>query len=543
VSPDATREQLERFRATIGDRLGLRVADDRLGDLATLLASRFESSHEPSIDTYLTRLSSGGGRDELRALVTALTVGETFFMRSPAQFDALAALVPASMARRARKLRILSAGCASGEEPYSVAILALERFPQLAPLLEIVAVDANIGALEKASAARYSPWSMRDMPPALVKRWFVAEGRELVLSDVARQMVVFAERNLAEDDSIFWSAGAFDVIFCRNVLMYFSEVAARAVVARFARAIPPGGHLFLGHAESLRGVSVDFELCHTHETFYYRRCDASRASSSPTLPRRPADAVADSIARLAEVSVDESSVAPDPTAWIDAIQRSSDHIEKLARGRDDGRVAAGPTTREAGFGAGLTTGIAPQAPTPGLGSASPAEGLPEILALLREERFADAIARLRALPSARLVDVTVQTMLAIALTNSGQVAEAREVCARILSVDPRGVGAHFLLALCAELAGDDAAALEHARTASGFDPTFGMPHLHLGLLARRAGDHATAQAELARALVLLRDDDEARVALFGGGFGRDALVRVCEAELRAIQLGGKRAER
>jgi chemotaxis protein methyltransferase CheR len=460
------------------------------------------------VDAYFARLqTSVSARGELRAIVGALTVGETFFLRNAAQLDAFAALVRSSPTAGTRRTRVLSAGCASGEEPYSIAIMALERFPELAPLLEIQAVDANVASLEKANAGRYSSWSMRETPAALVRRYFVPDGRELVLRDEVRRMVTFAERNLAEDDPTFWSAGAFDVVFCRNVSMYFSEVATRALVGRFARAIPPGGYLFLGHAESLRGVSTDFDLRHTHETFYYRRCDA-RSASLPIADS--ATAIDEPRPRPAGMLLEPAPLALEPTGWMEAIQRSADHIEQLARERNDG---SRPTTQP---------------------RASPAEGFDGIVALLRAERFADAIARIRALPASATADPTAQTLLGVALTNSGQVSEARDVCECLLRREPEDVGVHFLLALCAELAGDNDASVLHARTASALDPEFAMPHLHLGLLARRAGNTVMAEAELRRALVLLRQEDEARIILFGGGFRREALLRLCEAELRAI---------
>ena len=128
----------------------------------------------------------------------------------------------------------------------------------------------------------------------LQRKWFRAESRELVLDEAVRGAVQFDQGNLASDDPALWQPALYDVIFCRNVLMYFSPEQMRAAIARIAGSLAPGGYLFLGHAETLRGISDDFHLCHTHDTFYYQRKERLRASAGrsrlrpeQTRPPRP----------------------------------------------------------------------------------------------------------------------------------------------------------------------------------------------------------------------------------------------------------------
>ncbi len=156
--------------------------------------------------------------------------------------------------------------------------------------ISIRAVDINPAALEKAARARYSSWALRETPAETQSRWFQASGRDLLLDPAIRCGVHFDERNLAVDDSELWRPGGFDIVFCRNVVMYFAPDQARALLARIARALQPGGYLFLGHAETLRGLSDDFHLRHTHGTFYYQRKDETRSSAPP--PAQRADPVA-----------------------------------------------------------------------------------------------------------------------------------------------------------------------------------------------------------------------------------------------------------
>jgi chemotaxis protein methyltransferase CheR len=107
-------------------------------------------------------------------------------------------------------------------------------------------------------------------PPADVQsKWFRAQGHDLLLDKSIRSALRFNTANLASDDPELWQPGRYDAVFCRNVLMYFSPEQMRAVITRIARSLAPGGFLFLGHAETLRGVSERFHLCHSHATFYY----------------------------------------------------------------------------------------------------------------------------------------------------------------------------------------------------------------------------------------------------------------------------------
>jgi chemotaxis protein methyltransferase CheR len=157
-------------------------------------------------------------------------------------------------------LRLLSAGCASGEEAYSLAILLKRQGRAQALDFEIQGLDLNPEGLTKARCARYSPWSLRETPVEVRERWFQKHGRDYQLDDSIRSAVRFDQHNLILSSPTLLPARSFDIIFCRNVLMYFTSEHASAIVAQLARALAPGGFLFLGHAETLRGLSSAFHL-------------------------------------------------------------------------------------------------------------------------------------------------------------------------------------------------------------------------------------------------------------------------------------------
>ena len=271
MSAPVSAGEVERFRSAVARRLGLQFDDGKLGFLAEVLRRRLERGVAAD---YLAGLEDNPSSEEISALARELTVGETYFFRNNEQFRALAEVVlPERMRadRQPRVLRLLSAGCASGEEAYSLAIVARESVHDPSWETQVRAVDLNPAALQKAGQARYSAWALRETPADVRQRWFRTEGRDATLVDAARAAVRFEQKNLIAEDADLWPADAYDVIFCRNVIMYFAPEPMRATITRMADSLAPGGFLFLGHAETLRGLSDDFHLRHTHETFYYQR--------------------------------------------------------------------------------------------------------------------------------------------------------------------------------------------------------------------------------------------------------------------------------
>ncbi|MGH7284333.1 MAG: CheR family methyltransferase [Polyangiaceae bacterium] len=504
---------VNRFRDLIARRFGLSFDDTRSSFLADLI-QRGADATRSDVRGYLDAVDASE-RDVLRELAQWLTVSETYFFRNREQFDAFSGIVlPERISARSetRTLRILSAGCSSGEEPYSLAILLRERCLDAGWNLSIRAIDLNPTALAKAASGRYSAWSLRETPEDVRRRWFSNEGRDWHLAQSIRDGVTFEEKNLSFQDPSLWPHGVYDVVFCRNVLMYFVPEAARRIVARIAGSLAPGGYLFLGHAETLRGLSHDFHLRHTHRTFYYQRKEALE-SEQPS----PSDIP---LSFLAPTPTPTLS-APLPasldwtTTWLDTVQNASDRIHALA---------AAPKSN-----------VASQASEKVTNGGARKANLAPALDLLREERFADALASIDGEPEDLARDSDALLLSAVLLTHRGDVERAEKACARLLDVDDMNAGAHYLLALCRENAGDARKAFDHDQIAGYLDPTFAMPRLHLGLLARRAGDRATAQRELDRAIVLLEREDASRLLLFGGGFNRDGLVALCRAELRKLE--------
>jgi chemotaxis protein methyltransferase CheR len=495
------RNIVDQFRDALARRFGLAFDESKQAFLTDVLAKRAGRIRNTDAPSYVHRLMSGQlPREELAVLAQECTIGETYFFRHPDQYWAFVGAV--LRGREPLRLRILSAGCASGEEAYSLAILLREHVPDISNRdVSVVGIDLNSAVLAKAAQGRYTFWSLRGVPEDVRQRFFSGSDKEYQLNAVIQEMASFEERNLLDADPDFWRPGAFDVIFCRNVLMYFTPEAVRTVVDRFARALTPGGFLFLGPAETLRGVSHDYHLRHANDAFFYQR---------RTL---------DELGRHTLSEPDSLVPTPGGDSWVSAIGRAAERVTQLSRAARPADPVVSPSRAPR---------IAPES--------GPRSGLLAAREMVRQERYAEALSVLGSLTDAERHDPDAKLLRAVSLTNCGQVGEAERLCHEVLAGDELSAEARYLLALCLEHAGDYGGAMEQDRTAIYLDPRFAMPHLHLGLLSKREGDRAGASHAFRDALALLPREDASRLLLFGGGFTRETLLRLCEAELRASEI-------
>jgi chemotaxis protein methyltransferase CheR len=280
------RADIDQFRAVLAARLGWTFADNDVPQLAAVLTER---AGVLALDDrqYLVRLGAGQWASELVALTEDLTITETYFFRHGEQFRALAetALPERIAAQQAyRTLRLLSVGCSSGEEAYTLAVVARTVQPDPAWELQVLGIDANPAVLRAAAAGRYSAWSLRETPDAVRRRWFRPHDGEYELDPEIRASVRFRRHNVADDDPALWRPGNYDVVFCRNLLMYLTPAVRAALVRRMTGALAPGGVLFLGHTDSLGSRPEGLEPMRTEHAFYYRRPPADAHRPAPPEP-------------------------------------------------------------------------------------------------------------------------------------------------------------------------------------------------------------------------------------------------------------------
>ena len=272
AAPVASPHQIDVARDMIAERYGFRVGDSWCGQLALRLVARTEACGRAGINDYLHWLQNRGTDDrEMVTLVESLLIGETHFMRTAPHFAALRQLiVPAYRAayERGKRLRIASLGCSTGEEPYSLAMVLMETLSteEMADV-EISGVDVNSHALTAARAGCYESFQLRDLTEQQRERWFTKQGDQWLIKPIVRSSVRFLQHNLLDPLPF----AGLDVIFCRNVLIYFPRPMVGACLREFHAALRPGGYLILGHSESAFGFPEMFEPVQVPESVIYQR--------------------------------------------------------------------------------------------------------------------------------------------------------------------------------------------------------------------------------------------------------------------------------
>lgn len=272
--PGLTQEVYLLLNELIADRYGIEFPEHRKEILEARLRPRVETLRLPGFwDYYLhVQADNNGERQRLAELVTN---NETFFFRETRQLECFLTEAAPRLKPAGGTLRVLCAGCSSGEEPYTLRILsrqgaAGQGAPGSVPLA-IDAFDIDAGRIATARRAEYGHNSLRQLSPEQLETYFQKTGGERwTLRPEHRTDIRFAWGNLVEP-STFAGGGLYDAVFCRNVLIYFSAAALLRAVASFADVLRPGGLLFLGASESIIGLSDRFETVRLPATIAYRK--------------------------------------------------------------------------------------------------------------------------------------------------------------------------------------------------------------------------------------------------------------------------------
>lgn len=410
--PDEVRRQA---RELIAARLGLDFPERRSADLDRALLRAASDSASRTLHEHLSRLAALPESDaEWRRLAAYLTVGETYFFRDAPLFEALErrvlpSIIEARRSERVRRLRLWSAGCATGEEPYSLAILVDRLLPDLADWsVTILATDVDVAALDIARQGRYREWSFRGTPEWVRDRYFRQHGSVLEVDRRIRRLVSLAPLNLSGESypSPLTNTTAMDVVLCRNVLMYFTPDAQRATLERLRGALlDGGGYLALSAPEtSVEGLQ-GFERVDVPGAVLYRQPSRLPAPAPPPSPRADAGAPA--------WPADAGGSAWEPTATVS--------LEPLVATGEQPATAAAP-------------------PLPG-----EREGvLAETRALADMGRLDEARRRCeRAIAHDRLIPDAYLLLAAICQEN-GDVGGALDAVRRALYLAPDSAAAHFL---------------------------------------------------------------------------------------------------
>ncbi len=250
-------EDFRRFRELIHQKTGIRLADSKRPLLAARLQRRLRKHAIASYRAYWDLIQERDPRgDELREMINAVTTNKTSFYREEHHFELLGRFLPTASAR-SRTLRMWSAACSTGEEPYTMAMVARESIPNGCGDLKILATDIDTDVLAKAASGVYPADRTQELPESSARRHFLQTAQGLVAKDELKSLIAFRQLNLIAPS---WPlTRQLDAIFCRNVLIYFDRPTQEMVVSRLVNQLRIGGLLCLGHSEGLLGARADLE--------------------------------------------------------------------------------------------------------------------------------------------------------------------------------------------------------------------------------------------------------------------------------------------
>ena len=260
----ASQEVLDNLAAYVEKKTLMQFGEDRRNHFINTIATRTQAVGAPDMETYIKRVSSPGGDAEFMMLVDALTINETTFFRNVPQIEMFARVALPEVIDRKRaagetnkRLDVWSAACSTGQEVYTLGMLGLDVLSSYPGWeLRILGTDISHSVLETAKQGIYQKSRLETMPPAMLTRYFDMVGDKIRVKDVVRRITTFQYHNLNDPLPM----RQFDVIFCRNVMIYFSREEQARLAQKFKDRLTPGGFLFIGHSESLHGLGVDLQL-------------------------------------------------------------------------------------------------------------------------------------------------------------------------------------------------------------------------------------------------------------------------------------------
>ena len=518
--PRLTSAEFQLFRDYIVQHSGIHFDEKRLSTLEVSLLARMSIKNLGNFREYYRLLKAEPeGENEFRELLSLLTINETSFFRNPPHFDILRNdILPDLITERSqgdRTLKIWSAGCSTGEEPYSIAMVVRDLIPRVSNFrIEIWGTDIDKRALWAAQRAVYSERALRNMAKEYRARYFrPVTSNKYELDKSIRNMVTFSYANLAKDTAPLSIAGSCDVIFCRNVIIYFDPQTTRRVISTFHDSVRPGGYLFVGHSETLTQFSTNFALIMKGETFLYRKEDR-RAKAS---------------AGLARVDRERTRPARQPDVW-----------HRLRSALSEKGEEAAPSPPEPTEPRGSDAAAEEEEPAAPLTPRQAIERLHEqALAQYRAGSYEQAERVCGEILQRDGDHVGARLLLASFCVNQGQYDRALEECDRVTRISPLSHGAYFLRGTVYAKQQQRDRAVREYRRAIYLNKDFALAYFNLANLHRDAKRYDDAVREYRNAMRAIESKSEDHTLEFFGGISESLLLQGCK---KSIELCSQRAE-
>lgn len=480
--PHLSPANFTRFRDLIHTKSGIYLDDyksDGLRDALQALMRQKDITEYPDYYAFLT--SPKDGDAEFKRLLDLVTVNETCFFRNPPQFEALRKVVLPEIIKQKinegnRTIKIWSAGCSTGEEPYSIAMTLLEYLPDPETWrIDILATDVSGAVLTEAQKGIYGTRTLRETGDYYLRKYFRETGDgQFALSRGIIDMVTFSYHNLVAESYPMLVLGGWDIIFCRNVTIYFQLESVKKVIDDFYTALRDGGYLFIGHAESLYQVNEKFIPVHLGGAYVYKKDESAPA-----------------VCLIG--STDVCKIAgPD--------RREQKPLLRQEYRRDEDKAALYATAYES----------------------------------FVKEEFDDAAKFAQKLVKIEPSNKEARILLANVYVNQNRLESALREVSAALELDSISAKAHYLLGMIREKQGQLDEAVREFKQVLYIDRDFAIAHINLANIYKTRNMAADAAKEYNNAIAALAVSPRGDWADFAGGFLGDVLAEICRRNLAGL---------
>lgn len=497
------------FQQLILQESGISFSPDQKDSLSLSLAERMHQVTLCSFGDYYNLLTSGfEGKKELFNLLDLITIGETEFFRTPAHFDVLQEFILTEIRQRkfARLnnfftepqgaevnqavIKLWSAGCSTGEEPYSIAISVLETVPQaLGGAVSIFATDLNRERLEKARLGLYSKKAVRNLGPRILQKYFLPSGDKYEVGQTLRNMVKFSRHNLASDKFDSADLQGLDIIFCRNVLIYFDLTTTKKITDNFYNCLDDDGCLFIGPAESLWQISSKFRAVEFPHVFVYKKQLGEAAEAERpfiNIPELNLEAV------LSELEAPRQAEEPS--------------FVKEEKGKEKAAVDVCEAAYEEGN------------------------------RLFKEKEYALAIEVFDKIIAENPEFIQAYFAKATILANQAEYAEAISELNKIIQVDNLFIEAYYLIGVLFNKLGDLDKAREGFQKVIYIDPAVVLAYFNMGNIFYCQRKFKKAEREFKNAINILNKRPKDEVVNFSEDITAEVLLAACKKNIETVRL-------
>lgn len=495
IEPDFTDEEFLLFQNFIRENSGIFMDDVKRDQLRRALLARTTFLNLTGYSDYYKFLKyNPRGEEEFKELLNLITVSETYFFRDAKHFNTLRKHVLPSIIKRKQAegktgIRIWSAGCSTGEEPYSIAITLLEHLQPIQMWnVEIFASDVSTKALKSSQQGVYTKWSLRSTDRSYIEKYFIQQGKDFILKDEIKKMVNFEYFNLIKEPFPLSKMGDYwDIIFCKNVTIYFKPESTKRVIHNFYNSLQKEGYLFIGASESLYHISNEFKLLEVEGNFIYQK-QAKKEVKEEAKP-------------VIEKITHSTKLRKKPKE-MDELKREVAEIKQKAKIPSmDEKIS---------------------------------ELYKQAQYYFEADMFEKALFELMKIIESTDEHAETFLMLADIYANKEQFDDAERECRKALQLNSLLSPAHFLLGIILNKKGNKEEAINEFKKTIYLDPDLALAHLNLANIYTEIKEYQKAITQYKVTIDVLNKNSDIPPNI-GGGFTKDILIQTCQRNIEKIK--------